>query len=1137
MRIKRKDARLVRPVVWACLLMSGWGALAGWLVLPATAVALVPSADFGDAPDGQTAGYSAPYANVVGKFPTLFATTNSRFNLPGGHTLDTSKEWLGTTVTVELGPNDHFTDPDGTENFIDDDFDDGIVGGICPSVTPSVPWPATLQATLSVKVTVAAGAEPGTRYVNLLMDLNHDGEWKLPEDPNNPGNPLPGGLTEWVVQDYAVNVPPGTSQTIVLGSFGVPLSSVPIWTRIALTRTPITGSFPDDGFGWDGSGAFSRGEIEDYLIENAFAHAAAAAQAAAHASAYAQSLSEAYSHAQAIESALAAVDVSTYVASASASASTASASASAASASAAAANASASAAAQSSAEASASATAVAAACASCACAEACAGASAGAQVSANAAATASASASAAAQAAAEAFSYATAQATAASSAHAQASAQASAVATAYAQAQAHSSALATAQANAGAAAASASAAAGTALSQACAGNARAAAAAAASAQSYAAAAASALTAVDTDAFTDAYAAADAHVAASVAAYAATTASTAASAAASAQASASSSATVAASASTSASASASAVASASTLVSASCTDLDNCCPHTCGRIADQDGDGYVNEIDIEIFIGCITGANVNVTVGQCLLADLDCDNDVDPADFGLLQRCYNGWIPMRPDCLEDPPQYTGSTISYLLELGGYNQSIQYENSLTYPSFLRGQPYDGQMFLAGQVLTYDVVVQTFGMHYYPGHPGDGFPPSGVANLAFSLELRKDSWSGPLVQIGHAHVVGGQPTMAGWFSTINDGDADGIRGTYMGPDPLANGAFTTSFNIYGYGMEGGRLFDMPSSGGPFLDVHSYPSAAGWPMEAEVLPGLLVGMGAGYQRYIPPSVGGHSIAGVGLPMTMFENSSSTAAGGLGIVPVSEGQINTEGLPAGTYVLRLVPEHGNNILRGDFNPEYESPWDFAAPANAVEGDTITFLLAPGQSAPVILSWKSERTHSGGAGDLSITLQSSGTPKTEPRRNGIRKILVDFDGPVQPADGNLDTGDVVVTDTNSIVYIPSAVSLLNDATVLSIEFTSGLPDQKRYLFELEGKFKALGAPFSMLTGDTNCEVRGLVGDVNNSGNNNLIDVGAVKSNSSSTVTASNCRFDLNTDGNINLIDVGLAKSKYGNTAP
>ena len=62
-----------------------------------------PAADFGDAPDGQNAGYPPPFAGVIGNFPTLFATTNSRYGLPGAHTLVTGDEWLGPVVSAEIG--------------------------------------------------------------------------------------------------------------------------------------------------------------------------------------------------------------------------------------------------------------------------------------------------------------------------------------------------------------------------------------------------------------------------------------------------------------------------------------------------------------------------------------------------------------------------------------------------------------------------------------------------------------------------------------------------------------------------------------------------------------------------------------------------------------------------------------------------------------------------------------------------------------------------------------------------------------------------------------------------------------------------------------------------------------------------
>lgn len=186
---------------------------------------------------------------------------------------------------------------------------------------------------------------------------------------------------------------------------------------------------------------------------------------------------------------------------------------------------------------------------------------------------------------------------------------------------------------------------------------------------------------------------------------------------------------------------------------------------------------------------------------------------------------------------------------------------------------------------------------------------------------------------------------------------------------------------------------------------------------------------------------------------------------------------------------------------------------------------------------PQIISWQSERIHGNGVGAMALPLDPSGPPKSEPRKDGIKKILVTFDSAVQAADGSLDVGDVIVTDSSSTNYPPTSISFLNNGMTLAIEFSAGLPDQARYTFELANKFKGANPGYHLLTGNTRCEVRNLAGDVNNTGSVNLIDIGAVKTKAEMQVTAATCLYDLNTDGNLNLIDVGLSKWKYGNSAP
>lgn len=415
-----------------------------------------PPGDYGDAPDGTSARYAAPFQGVLGRFPTEFATSNSRYHLAGGHTITANQEYLGTLFSMEAGPRDH-ADPDQIENFVDDDFDDGWVSGPCAGGGIGAPWAPFVPVTMSYRVTVAPGAPAGQRFVNVLYDTNHDGRWA-----NGAGG------QEWLAVDVPVNVAPGTSAIVSVGPFPFPVSPIGAWMRVSLTRSRVVGSFADDGTGWDGSGTFSYGEIEDHLIANALAFASAAASDADSASASA--------------GAAAGIDISVHASAWAWAYAQASAHANALAVSYASAQADAAAAAQAHADAIAAAGAIASACISCPCGTLCAQAGAFAAAAVEATARAEASASASAQALAVA--YADAQARVAS--FAAASAEVDAYVSAFAGAVANASASASASASAYAAA----------VAAACAGDAQAAAAAAATARANADASAAAYAAAD-----------------------------------------------------------------------------------------------------------------------------------------------------------------------------------------------------------------------------------------------------------------------------------------------------------------------------------------------------------------------------------------------------------------------------------------------------------------------------------------------------------------------------------------------------------------------------------------------------------------------------------------------------------------
>ncbi|MBD3330628.1 hypothetical protein GF354_03820 [Candidatus Peregrinibacteria bacterium] len=217
-----------------------------------------PLAEFGDAPEGEEAGYAGSYSSIEAKFPTLYNTVYSLYG-PGAHALDSSMEWLGDPdlnqgYSYEMDANDA-TDPDGVQNLVNaDGYDDGV-RGLNVTLT-QIPPPATL----TVDVTVEDDAPDVPRYLNVLIDLNMDGKWK---------GTGAGGEPEWVVKNFVVNVAPGTTETITTDEFaysnGLMLTPT-TWMRVVLSRNPIDAAAYRSS-GWDGSGVFEYGEVEDYYIQ------------------------------------------------------------------------------------------------------------------------------------------------------------------------------------------------------------------------------------------------------------------------------------------------------------------------------------------------------------------------------------------------------------------------------------------------------------------------------------------------------------------------------------------------------------------------------------------------------------------------------------------------------------------------------------------------------------------------------------------------------------------------------------------------------------------------------------------------------------------------------------------------------
>ena len=200
-----------------------------------------PSGDYGDAPDNQDAYYGIP-----GHFPTLFDTVNSQFNRPGAHALNTGEETIGYQVSDEVDADDP-ADTDGVPNLVDADSDERIFVILEKN-----------QAKIAFTVSVSPRAPDLTRYANILIDFDYSGHWSQ------------GSLgAEWVIVNLKVNISPGTSETVITPWFSwgnQPIPPSPTWMRLALTREEISESLFSPVGGWDGSGQFQYGEIEDFFV-------------------------------------------------------------------------------------------------------------------------------------------------------------------------------------------------------------------------------------------------------------------------------------------------------------------------------------------------------------------------------------------------------------------------------------------------------------------------------------------------------------------------------------------------------------------------------------------------------------------------------------------------------------------------------------------------------------------------------------------------------------------------------------------------------------------------------------------------------------------------------------------------------
>ncbi len=239
--------------------------------------------DYGDAPEGIP--FVGPFGPVIGHYPTclspgapgtqeLFCAPRSSPPGPTGYMRNyntfPSHYWLGCFDLPSVGLTGIDDDIDGkvgppggpsacsggpTDGDVilppnsfsqDEDYNDGDAGLYAGQVLFACsPTPLAFQTANCGNETVA--------YLNVLVDLNFDGDWNDNMDCT-PTDATVGCLHEWAVKNVPITIGFGCQNH----------STPPIYG--GLTDEPVANDYPWAGSANQPNGQYAGGETEDYLL-------------------------------------------------------------------------------------------------------------------------------------------------------------------------------------------------------------------------------------------------------------------------------------------------------------------------------------------------------------------------------------------------------------------------------------------------------------------------------------------------------------------------------------------------------------------------------------------------------------------------------------------------------------------------------------------------------------------------------------------------------------------------------------------------------------------------------------------------------------------------------------------------------
>lgn len=255
--------------------------------------------DFGDAPEGATGfpiyGFVAfptcLFPSAAGNVQNVVPTRGSAPG-PTGYVRHVqsgaSNYWLGCTTSpggiggVDSETNGKYSGGIGEAGCGDgplpdcdlfgsgqDECDSGTDAGVSGVLFVCYAMPGAVVFT-----TGNCGVERSV-YLNVLVDLNNDGDWNDNLPCRDPGSVYCGGpctspdgaAHEWAVKNQLVTLPGGCSQhEVPRFETGPAFESSLIWMRVSLTDDPVSNSFPWAGSANRPDGSYAGGETEDHLV-------------------------------------------------------------------------------------------------------------------------------------------------------------------------------------------------------------------------------------------------------------------------------------------------------------------------------------------------------------------------------------------------------------------------------------------------------------------------------------------------------------------------------------------------------------------------------------------------------------------------------------------------------------------------------------------------------------------------------------------------------------------------------------------------------------------------------------------------------------------------------------------------------